>query len=622
MLLTRFLILTAMIASLDALATYNPASAQGQTDASSVQLGKLLTPGKITKTANGTYRQEQAGNLLVNPSFEHETVATGWTLSSTGGGSPSLTANGTVIVDGAKSARFRCLAGSAGTCSLKQSATHSSFMNQNDAVVRIHAGTEGGTGVVVKLFPLIDGTRVTNGTVINHTAPITRLQEYFISWNMGSTSYGLEIEITMPGSGDVSVYVDKTSAGPEIVKQVSPSIDVQYDAREYNRSTGVTSYTGALTDTDTFAGLLSYNSTTGVWTALKRVKIDMSLSVRQSGATTTVPNILTTASIAGTVSTTPTASGWTTVSFTGVINPGGTIYAANLQGTTDWDRAFITATHLDSSSSITVQNQDTDWAPCTFSTLAWQGLGTVTHELKCRKNGEHLEMTGRVNLGTVAASEVRIPLPLWSGTQLVTKSNLSTFPFLGRAARNIQINNDYSILGVAGQSYLNMSIYNSSGVAPHVAQTGPSLFSTADVIFFENARIPIAGWTTPTTAQANISEMVKSSGTSGTPDVQSVVFGSGANCATACSSGTCTICKRLAGSQISSITFNATSSYNVYGIDGTKYSCSGTGFTSGNYGVIVTETGSSTSSYVRIRTGHLGTNSNIDSATMTCWGTP
>src|SRR5690606_19985154 len=47
-----------------------------------------------------------------------------------------------------------------------------------------------------------------------------------------------------------------------------------------------------------------------------------------------------------------------------------------------------------STTSYIGRNADTDWAACTFSTLAWQGLGTVTNNLECRKQGSDLLIRG------------------------------------------------------------------------------------------------------------------------------------------------------------------------------------------------------------------------------------
>ena len=58
-------------------------------------------------------------------------------------------------------------------------------------------------------------------------------------------------------------------------------------------------------------------------------------------------------------------------------------------------------------------------------------------------------------------------------------------------------------------------------------------------------------------------------------DIQSVYFGSGATCGTVCSSNPCTICKQ-SGNKITSVSWLAAGNYILNGIDGTKYTCTGT----------------------------------------------
>jgi len=74
--------------------------------------------------------------------------------------------------------------------------------------------------------------------------------------------------------------------------------------------------------------------------------------------------------------------------------------------------------YLAASSQVYSQaSANTDWKSCTFSTLAWQGLGTVTNNsLQCRRSSGMLEMKGSFTTGTVAALVAQIPLPTNFGT--------------------------------------------------------------------------------------------------------------------------------------------------------------------------------------------------------------
>jgi hypothetical protein len=121
------------------------------------------------------------------------------------------------------------------------------------------------------------------------------------------------------------------------------------------------------------------------------------------------------------------------------------------------------------------------------------------------------------------------------------------------------------------------------------------------------------------TAKAVASDQnVRSIGAVGV-DIQSVLFGSGANCSTACTTGNCTICSQI-GSKITSVSFVSSGNYNINGIDGTKYVCTATGsisispFTIGG----IHEKATSTSLLTRVSYG----GNNAANASVTCIGVP
>lgn len=98
----------------------------------------------------------------------------------------------------------------------------------------------------------------------------------------------------------------------------------------------------------------------------------------------------------------------------------------------------------------------------------------------------------------------------------------------------------------------------------------------------------------------SFAEVVTSIGTT-SPDIQSVIFGTGANCASVCSTGTCSLCSQT-GNKITSVTWNATGSYNINGLDGTKYVCTGGGEGT-SYVNAYTRRDLSTTSLVRLQAG-------------------
>jgi hypothetical protein len=169
----------------------------------------------------------------------------------------------------------------------------------------------------------------------------------------------------------------------------------------------------------------------------------------------------------------------------------GTAAASNTRVNPNAGTQFILE-YYGSGSIYSSTNADTDWATCNFSTLAWQGLGTVTNNLQCKRQGSDLVMRGRFTVGTPTASEARIPLPLWNGSQLLTTAAIATTEIAGFAHRNVLTTTQYGILSEASVAYLTMDA-QSGGTAGLTKQNGSTLFGTSDIVSF-TARIPIAGW--------------------------------------------------------------------------------------------------------------------------------
>ena len=106
-------------------------------------------------------------------------------------------------------------------------------------------------------------------------------------------------------------------------------------------------------------------------------------------------------------------------------------------------------------------------------------------------------------------------------------------------------------------------------------------------------------------------------------DIQSVTFGSGINCTSNCTTGTCTICKRT-GAKITSVVWNSTGGYYVNGIDAlNKYSCSVNGRSAGVGGLSGwQEDLYSTSSAAFLQFMNGTTAYNVATGVVTCIGVP
>lgn len=132
------------------------------------------------------------------------------------------------------------------------------------------------------------------------------------------------------------------------------------------------------------------------------------------------------------------------------------------------------------------------------------------------------------------------------------------------------------------------------------------------------------GASAPTWAVATTASDVLTSTGSTTPDVQSVYFGFGANCASPCTTGSCAICRQI-GNKITGIDWDTTAGqYRIQGINGsTKYWCSGSAVTTGTgFASVIQIFSLSTTGYAVIQTGSGATGGNASFANITCYGIP
>jgi hypothetical protein len=143
-------------------------------------------------------------------------------------------------------------------------------------------------------------------------------------------------------------------------------------------------------------------------------------------------------------------------------------------------------------SSFSSTNADTDWASCTLG--ATQGFTITSQTSRCKRNGSDLLIEGKIVIASVSASEMRIGLPTWNGSQLVTSSSVPSIQDKGRITRGVlSTATNYSVLVEASQAYFGTSLVSSASYNPLAKQTGSNMFAAAETITI-NARIPINGW--------------------------------------------------------------------------------------------------------------------------------
>lgn len=141
-------------------------------------------------------------------------------------------------------------------------------------------------------------------------------------------------------------------------------------------------------------------------------------------------------------------------------------------------------------------SQNTGWEPCAFSTLAWNGLGTVNaNGLFCKRDQDTLRIKGRFDCGTTAAAEARIPLPNNWGT-ITTKSTLtgnSSGGYILRAAASSGIY--MNTIMQASASYLTISnSLLSAANSPTTPVNGSGVLNTGDTVIVPEISIPINEW--------------------------------------------------------------------------------------------------------------------------------
>lgn len=174
-----------------------------------------------------------------------------------------------------------------------------------------------------------------------------------------------------------------------------------------------------------------------------------------------------------------------------------TIPSAPASGNVLTARITVPIVQFHSSSSVySSSNADTDWAACNFSTLAWQGLGTVTNNsVECRRQGPDLLMRGTLTVGATSGSQAQIPLPLWNGSTL-TSSKSATAGRIERGVATLNSTKDFVAILSSGASYFTVGIIEyATAQSPFTSQNGNAIFVSGEFVVLDNLRIPITGWT-------------------------------------------------------------------------------------------------------------------------------
>lgn len=181
-----------------------PTSIKGEAGSASFTQNIVLPNNQVTKQAGINSRIETGSkNLLVNPSFEHATIATGWTFS--GGGTPASST--TNLNDGVKSVTTT----STGAWEVYQDSTlYATAKSGQDAEASIwvYSAT---ASAVIWVCPRVNGTTPT-ASVANGCVQYTNLglpQKLTVFSLFGSTSTGISIN----GTGAITYILDDAYLG-------------------------------------------------------------------------------------------------------------------------------------------------------------------------------------------------------------------------------------------------------------------------------------------------------------------------------------------------------------------------------------------------------------------------
>lgn len=620
----NIVLLLTLIFSLDALAGLPPTTLNSQQSSVKITTFNAYVPNnQATKITGGTLIESGNKNLLANPSFESPLVGGVIPSWNFGALAPVLEISSTVI-DGKQLALFNA---AADTVLLTQTSTlyASAFAlggTQGLATCRINSTA------ALKMCTISNSVTSTSNCVDVNADGKWGL--YKIPVILGTGNNGISIASTGAVTG--TVYVDDCFLGAQDLKQDSSAIGPWINFTPTGSWTTNTTYNGKYRQVgDSYEYNIQVATTGAPTAAALTVNLPHTIDVTKLNSTSAGNEILGTSKAldVGVNEYTPGYVRYNTTTSVDVRFSGSASVTASLSnsapfsfGTGDSVSLIFRAPVVSLSSSVSTYsstNADTDWASCGHTTSDFTGFGTVSAiETQCKRQGSDLLMRGKFTVGTTTAVEARLNLKLNGAT--LTSANTSKIP-------SLQIAGDAATGGFSSTYFRNSVLIEPSvayvtfgtqtnTLAAGSKVTGSGLITSGYITL--NARIPIAGWDNSNQIIGSFKEVPTTIGSSGA-DIQSVYFGGSADCSTACTTGNCTICHQT-GTKITTVSFVSSGTYDLNGIDGTKYDCSGTG-TATNNSPITHRRSVSTSTKARVVNG-VSTADNASNASVTCTGIP
>ena len=503
-------ILTSILAiySLSVGAGLPPSTISGERDSTNTVKFNLKAPNYQSTNLGGLDSRIETGNtnLLVNPSFEHSTVTTGWTITNAtasadtanqveGKKALSLALTGALSVVQDSTINAANLVGLQGVARIKVKTSdvdglkvcaRNAGVTSTSLCINIPkdgvwkeinipyiltatsngiAITSTGTTGTVKLDDAFVGTSApfqgVNGAKLVGTVTITGCSA---SWSTTSTSFASFATQTGCTYTTTGSALSPSTNIPAIKFASLPAGDYRL---EYEGQIAGTSGTSALyqfSDGTNVSREISDGYSSGTAWHIPGISQTISYSTSQTNMTFEIK--------AKVSSGTGYITGTTT-------NPG-----------------VIKVWYFPPESKIYSQaSQDTDWQPCTFSTLAWQGLGTVTNNLICKRSMGDLLIKGSFTTGTTSASIAQIPLPTNFGT-ITTSSLLLSNSLVGFTARGYAsaptVSLIFGLIAQPSQTYLNVS--NNGNNQYDVPVNGSTVFNSTEKEYISELRVPINEW--------------------------------------------------------------------------------------------------------------------------------
>ena len=468
----------------------------------------LKAPNYQITSLGGVNSRIESGNtnLLINPSFEHPTVGTGWTTANA-----TASADITNQVDGKKTLSLSVT----GAMLVSQDSTvNAANLTGLQGVASVKIKATGTTGL--KVCPRNAGAAVT-GLCVNVTADNT-WKHVSIPFILGATSNGIGIATTATGG---TVIIDDAFVGTS-----APFQDV--GGAKLVGSVVITGCTSFWTVTSTT--FVSPAAQTGcVYTTSGSAVADASFGTAQlpsiklaslppgdyrieyegfwgtvtSGAQTACAQFTDGTNVARETSCLVSGGGASTVQLPGIsqtisystaqtnvtLTPKlkATSSSVTMYGTTT-QPGTIKLYYFPPASKIYSQaSQDYDWTAYT-PTFTSLGAVTITEAFHKRANG-NLYIKGRATLGTTVGTAASIGLP--SSLTISSTASTTTSTITGALVNNSNVGN-YAPLITGGENAVFFgNVTTPAGLSKAI---GTNIGSSSQVIAWSIGPIPISGW--------------------------------------------------------------------------------------------------------------------------------